>query len=89
MKKLSYASQACFDAITEMDTQKFGKYVTKSFEAQIKIFPRMIDNVIIREIEKYKNIANGWKLSGAGGGGYLILISEKPIEGSIAVKIRR
>ena len=33
--------------------------------------------------------AIGWKLSGAGGGGYLILVSEKPIDNGVKVIIRR
>jgi mevalonate kinase len=31
----------------------------------------------------------GWKVSGAGGGGYLILVSEKPIEHAVRIIIRR
>ena len=41
------------------------------------------------EIEKYKDQALAWKLAGAGGGGYLILISDKPIEGTMRINIRR
>ena len=52
------------------------------------------DHQIIRAglrslIEKYKNLALGWKLSGAGGGGYLVLVSEQFIPGTIKIKIRR
>jgi len=31
----------------------------------------------------------GWKLAGAGGGGYLALISEKPVNNAMKIKIRR
>lgn len=89
VKKLSFASQRCFDAIINKDVDELGKYFTESFLAQIKIFPRMINRDIFREIEKYKNVTKGYKLSGAGGGGYLILISETPIQGGISIKIRR
>ena len=31
----------------------------------------------------------GWKLSGAGGGGYLILVADRPIEHSVRIVVRR
>jgi len=34
-------------------------------------------------------VALGWKLSGAGGGGYLVLVTEKDLPGAIKIKIRR
>ncbi|MBP8904038.1 MAG: cytidyltransferase, partial [Paludibacteraceae bacterium] len=44
---------------------------------------------ILEQIEHYKKVAMGWKISGAGGGGYLILFSEKPVENAIQIRIRR
>jgi mevalonate kinase len=40
-------------------------------------------------IERYREVAFGWKLSGAGGGGYLILVADRPIENTLRVSIRR
>jgi len=31
----------------------------------------------------------GWKLSGAGGGGYLVLVNQQPVPGAIQLKIHR
>ncbi len=54
------------------------------------MFPSTCPQWIHEIIEKYKNDGvKGWKLSGAGGGGYLILASETPIENAIKIKIRR
>lgn len=88
-KALSDAAIACWDAILSLDLAGFGKYLRKSFEAQIAMFPHMADQSIFDMIDQYREQALGWKLSGAGGGGYLIFVSEKPIERAIQVSIRR
>ena len=53
------------------------------------MFPNMADEDIYEVIEQYRDKAYGWKLSGAGGGGYLILISSDPVPGTMQIKIRR
>jgi len=89
-KKLSEAAENCFKAILKKDIDSFAKHFTESFDAQIKLFPESLPEWIKPIIEKYKNKgAKGWKLSGAGGGGYLVLISDKPIKNAIKIKIRR
>ena len=83
------ATEMCWKSIIEADLKNFGLFFRKSFEAQIKMFPNMIYDDIFKVIDKYKNQAYGWKLSGAGGGGYLIFISDKAIKGAMQIKIRR
>ena len=68
---------------------EFGTTFRESFDAQIAMFPSMVNADIEEIIENYKNKAIGWKLSGAGGGGYLVLVSEKPIENAIQIRIVR
>jgi len=53
------------------------------------MFPRMMSGEILNTLRHYENTALGWKLSGAGGGGYLILVSKQSIPGSTRIKIRR
>ncbi|HSR16949.1 MAG TPA: adenylyltransferase/cytidyltransferase family protein [Ignavibacteriaceae bacterium] len=88
-KKLSDAAENCWNSILKKDLTGFGNGFKESFEAQTLIFPRMLNPEIKNIIEKYKDRALGWKLSGAGGGGYLLLVSEKNIEGAMQIKIRR
>jgi galactokinase/mevalonate kinase-like predicted kinase len=52
------------------------------------MFPAMMNESIQKVICQYKDKALAWKLAGAGGGGYLILISEKEIPNSFKIKIR-
>ena len=59
------------------------------FESQIAMFPNMMVSNAQELIDKYKSRAHGWKITGAGGGGYLLLIAKQPIEKSIRIKIRR
>jgi galactokinase/mevalonate kinase-like predicted kinase len=52
------------------------------------MFPKMMNRDIQKIIDQYHDKARAWKLSGAGGGGYLIMISEKEIPNAFRIKIR-
>ena len=89
VKLLANASENCWKAIKEKDLDGFSSAFLDSFHAQIRMFPTMINPEIESVINKYKSRAKAWKLAGAGGGGYLILVSENPIQGAMRIKIRR
>ncbi len=88
-RALADPTEACWEAIKERDIVGFGRSIRQSFEAQIAMFPNMMNDSVARLIEKYKDVALGWKLSGAGGGGYLILVADKPIENAVRIVARR
>ena len=88
-KALADATENCWQAILNRDVKGFGRYFRESFEAQIAMFPNMMNDMVEKLIHQYKDEALGWKLSGAGGGGYLILVSDKPIDGAVRVLARR
>lgn len=88
-KALADAADNTWNSIMKMDLEAFGKYFTQSFDAQVKMFPNMVNDEVLSTIESVKDKALGWKLSGAGGGGYLVLVSENKIEGTFQIKIRR
>ena len=86
---LSEAALECWNAILKKDVQAFGHYCRASFEAQVAMFPLMMNDMVAEIIDQYRHQALGWKLSGAGGGGYLILVSDQPVENAIQICIRR
>ena len=88
-KALAEAANRCWDGLLAMDIDKAGRAMTDSFEAQLSMFPHMVSAEIIQQLEEYKPHASGWKISGAGGGGYLILLSKEPIKNAMRVRIRR
>ncbi len=84
---LSAAAEGAWGSALQRDLPAFGQHFRESFEAQIEMFPHMVDGEILHLIDPYREQALGWKLSGAGGGGYLVLVAEEPIAG--AIRIRR
>jgi cytidyltransferase-like protein len=88
-KALAVAADGNWDAILNQDIAKFGQTLRDVFEAQVAMFPNMMNERVYALINEYRDRALGWKLSGAGGGGYLILASDEPIQGSVRILARR
>lgn len=88
-KRLSQAAEACWQALKAKDVIAWGRAASDSFEAQVAMFPNMIVPEVLTTLESYKSSVLGWKISGAGGGGYLVLVSEQPIEKAIQIRIRK
>jgi len=88
-KNLSVSATECWCSILNKDLEKFGHFFTESRKAQVSMFPNMADDYIDNIIKKYEKISYGIKLSGCGGGGYLVIVSDKKIKNSIRIKVRR
>ena len=70
------------------------KQMKASFEAQIALFPAMIQEGVQDYIDRYSAMEGvlAWKMPGAGGGGYLALVIDDKKhmpEGAIELHIRR
>jgi cytidyltransferase-like protein len=87
-KALAQAADLCWQAVLKMELKEFGRQLRNSFEAQIRLFPKMMTPDVQAGIKQYAAQSLGWKLSGAGGGGYLVLVSDHEIPGAIKIKIR-
>lgn len=89
VRNLSIAAEETWTSILKMDLDAFGKSVLDSFKAQIKIFPRMVDDHIWNVIEEYVPYVKGYKLTGCGGGGYVMVVSDTSVKNGFQVKIVR
>ncbi len=94
VKALAAAADACWEAIMAMDLERFAAAYKASFEAQVAMFPAMIQGSVQAYIDRY-SVMDGvlaWKMPGAGGGGYLALVCRDRASfpaGAIELKIRR
>jgi len=88
VKKLADAAELAWDGLISRDFGRFTKGFLESFRSQVRMFPKMMNAGIQMVIDQYSGKAGAWKLSGAGGGGYLILISEEDIPNAFRVRIR-
>ena len=94
VKALAAAADRCWDAIQCRDFEAFAAAYKASFEAQIAMFPAMIQPGVQDYIDRYSamNGVLAWKMPGAGGGGYLALVCRDRgcfPEGAISLTIRR
>ena len=118
VQHLAKAADDCWDAIMRKDLSGFASAFRASFEAQVAMFPGMVNPTIVGDvpavkvdpatgmaedgflptvqdyIDRYSQMPGvlAWKMPGAGGGGYLVLVCESRDafpEGAIEVTIRR
>lgn len=78
VKALAKAADDCWEAIMRTDLKAFAAAYRASFEAQISMFPAMIQPGVQDYINHYSAMDGvlAWKMPGAGGGGYLALVIE-------------
>ena len=95
VKALAKAADDCWNAILARDLERFASAYKASFEAQVAMFPAMIQGSVPSYIEKYEKLVMAYKMPGAGGGGYLACVVAdaetfaKEHEEAIRLTIRR
>ncbi len=93
VRALAAAADRCWDAIQRRDLEEFAVAYRASFEAQVAMFPAMIQPGVQDYIDRYSAMDGvlAWKMPGAGGGGYLALVCRDRDhfpEGAIELEIR-
>ena len=89
VRALTEAAASCWKAILAQDLMGFAATYRASFNAQIAMFPAMMAEGVQAYIDRWSKRALAWKMTGAGGGGYLALVVETIPEEAIPIKIRR
>lgn len=92
VRALTDAAGRCWDAIMKKDLTEFAEAFRDSFNAQVAMFPAMMQPGVADWIDKIRDKALAWKMLGAGGGGHLALVlpdNATLTEEMIPVKIRR
>ena len=74
VRALAKAADDCWQAIMSKDLVAFAQAYQASFEAQVAMFPGMIQGCVPSYIEKYEKLVMAYKMPGAGGGGYLACV---------------
>ena len=89
VRDLTAAADRCWQAILTKDLDAFARAFLDSFNAQIAMFPAMMQPGVQEHIDRWKDKALAWKMLGAGGGGNLLLVVDTVPEGAVPIKIRR
>lgn len=88
IRDLGESGEMCWESIINKDIVKLGLALTNTLLAWKKILPLTVPDWIMTEMEtKYFPNYHGAITSGSGGG-YVIVVSEKEIEGAVKIRVR-
>jgi cytidyltransferase-like protein len=88
VKELGQSGDQCWESIIKKDLQGLGASMTRSFMAWKKILPDTVPDRIMHEMKtKYFPNYAGAITSGSGGG-YIMVASDKAIEGALRIKVK-
>ncbi|MGH7980295.1 MAG: hypothetical protein ACREE6_13050 [Limisphaerales bacterium] len=92
IERLGQTGRDCYDAITQMNLKALGASLNATMECWEKLLPNVIRHPTIKLdlkawLAAYQERYAGAMYSGCGGG-YLIVVSDEPVPGSIKVNIR-
>lgn len=90
--RLGQSGRDCYDAIVKMDAAALGESLNLNMRCWEKLLPHVVRHPMIRVdlmalLGTYQKQYPGAMYSGCGGG-YLIVVSEKPVPGAFQVNIR-
>lgn len=88
IRELGEAGDSCWESIIRKDVDGLGRSMTTTLRSWKKILPLTVPDHIMDELEtKYFPNYPGAITSGSGGG-YIMVASDKPVEGAVKIKVR-
>ena len=92
MAKLGQSGKDCFDAIVKMNAPALGASLNLNMKCWETLLPQVVRHPLLRVelmpiLQAYQKQYPGAMYSGCGGG-YLIVVSEKPVPGAFQVNVR-
>jgi cytidyltransferase-like protein len=88
IKTLGEAGDSCYDSILKKDIRGLGKAMTETLIMWKKILPLTVPDDIFKEMETNHFSNYPGAITSGCGGGYVIVVSEKEVKGSIKIKVR-
>jgi len=90
--RLGQSGKDCYDAIVRMDAQALGASLNLTMKCWEKLLPRVVRHPRLRVelmplLQAYQREYPGAMYSGCGGG-YLMIVSEKPVPAAFRVNVR-
>ncbi len=88
IRELGEAGDSCWQAILQRNVNGLGRALTNTLLSWKRILPLTVPDWVMNEMEnKYLSTYPGAITSGSGGG-YVIVVSEKEVEGAIKIRVR-
>lgn len=88
VKELGQSGDQCWESIIKKDLQGLGASMTKSFMAWKKILPDTVPDRIMHEMKTKYFLNYAGAITSGSGGGYIMVASEKAIEGALRIKVK-
>lgn len=90
--RLGQSGKDCYEAIVRMDAKAFGASLNLTMKCWETLLPHVVRHPLLRVdliplLKAYQRQYSGAMYSGCGGG-YLIVVSEKPVPGAFRVNVR-
>jgi cytidyltransferase-like protein len=88
IKELGESGERCWQSILKKDADGLGNSMKETFLSWKKILPLTVPDWIMNEMESKYFLNYPGAITSGSGGGYVIVVSEKEVDGAIKIRVR-